>query len=233
MKPLVTFDLWETLIFDPPGRTKQRGEYRLAIFERALHDLGYRQGWERIEKVWESCGELTVPEQIREWLQFAECKLELTPEVMATLERLYVKPFVEDPAGMLPGAMETVAAARDAGYTVGLISNTGRTPGRVLRDGMAEQGLLELFDFTMFSDEEVLRKPAAEIFHRAAKRAGVETGMHIGDHALYDIVGGRAAGWMTIWVTANGNDPEGQAADFVWPDIGSGASWFQNHGKAD
>jgi hypothetical protein len=40
MKPLVTFDLRETLIFDLPGKTEQRREYRLALFERALHDLG-------------------------------------------------------------------------------------------------------------------------------------------------------------------------------------------------
>lgn len=239
-KPLVTFDLWETLIFDPPGKLEERRNYRMALFHQALHDLGhpvsmeklsdaYRLGWERIYEVWENCGELTVPEQIADWLQFAGCKLELTAGVMKVLDPLYVKPFVDDPAGMIPGARATVAAAHDAGYTVGLISNTGRTPGWVLRDGMAGHGLLELFDFTMFSDEEVVRKPSPEIFHRAAERAGVERGIHIGDHPNYDITGGRSAGWTTIWVTSDGSDPEGDAADFVWPDIGSGARWFRKY----
>lgn len=241
MKPLVTFDLWETLICDPPGKMEKRRDYRIALFERALHDLGhptplpalergYLASKERMEAAWASFDERTIPEQIADWLELSGSTLKLTPELTAMLESLYVKPFVDDPAPMVSGARDTVAAARSAGYTVGLISNTGRTPGSVLRGGMERHGLLELFDFTIFSDEERVRKPSAEIFHRAAKRANVDTGIHIGDHANYDITGGRSAGWTTIWVTEDTSNPEGEVADMVWPDIASGASWFVKGG---
>lgn len=238
MKPLVTFDLWETLIFDPPGKGAERRDRRIRLFQEALAELGhtrslealeraYRAGWERIAKAWEAHGERTVPEQICDWLELAECDLNLEPETMQTLERVYVQPFVDEPAGLLQGSVETVMAAREAGFQVGLISNTGRTPGKVLRLTMEHYGLLEHFDFTIFSDEARMRKPSPEIFHLAARNAGVDTGIHIGDHANYDITGGRSAGWKTIWVTAETDDPEGRHADLIWPDIASGAAWFQ------
>jgi len=239
MKPLVTFDLWETLIMDPPGKMPERKTRRLDLIEQALREYGhpvvrtrleatYVEHWKQVQEVWAQGGEVNVPEQIRGWLELAGCRLPLGPEELSHLERLYVQPFLEDMAPAIPSARETVAAARAAGCTVGLISNTGRTPGSALRKCLDAHGLLEFFDFTLFSDEELIRKPHPEIFHRAAGRAGVETGLHIGDHLEYDITGAHAAGWEAVWVNPDAAGRFDSAAEFVWPNIAAGAAWFNS-----
>ena len=72
---------------------------------------------------------------------------------------------------------------RAHGLALGVISNTGRTPGRVLRRLLAATGFLPCFDVLAFSDEAVVRKPAAAIFRRVLDQTGVDPAgaVHVGD----------------------------------------------------
>jgi FMN phosphatase YigB (HAD superfamily) len=81
-----------------------------------------------------------------------------------------------------------------------VISNTGRTPGRVLRHLLADAGLLECFHVLAFSDEAGIRKPAAAIFHRVLDQVGVEpkAAVHVGDDPVTDVAGARAVGMRVI-----------------------------------
>ena len=53
----------------------------------------------------------------------------------------------------------------------------------------------------MISEIEQVRKPQAEIFHRAAKRLGVtpKNSVFIGDHPEADIMGAKNAEMKAIW----------------------------------
>ena len=70
--------------------------------------------------------------------------------------------------GLLPrpvaGAVEALSALRELGVTLAIISNTGRTPGTVLRVLMGNMGILEYFDATTFSNEILVRKPSEGAF---------------------------------------------------------------------
>ena len=99
-----------------------------------------------------------------------------------------------------PGAVEAVRELRARGLRLGLISNTGRTPGRVLRRLLEDADLLPCFDVLVFSDEARVRKPAAAIFRRVLDQTRVDPAraVHVGDDAVSDVAGARGAGMRAI-----------------------------------
>jgi putative hydrolase of the HAD superfamily len=238
MAALVTFDLWETLIYDEPDFGVRRREMRLAYVHEALVRFGWQisrdqlvaahdHSWAQVRKRWLDLVDVDVPEQIDLWLAAAgDGHPKLGADQRAEIEHLYVRPFLDLDACLLPGAHACVAAARDAGFTIGLISNTGRTPGWALAEGMSKFGLRELFDFTLFSNEVGWRKPSARVFERAAEIAGTRLGLHVGDNYEADVLGAHGAGWQTIWIAADGADGDRTLPAAIWAGIAEGADWF-------
>ena len=111
-----------------------------------------------------------------------------------------------------------VTTLRDRGYTLAVVSNAMRTPGRVLRQVLAHYGLLDCFAHTTFSDEVGVRKPAPEIFGMTLRAVGGDpaTAVHVGDDIELDVEGARAMGMRVIQVTTAPKPSRGaRAADIV------------------
>ena len=89
------------------------------------------------------------------------------------------------------------------GLRIGLISNTGMTPGTTFRTYLANNGLLEFFDTLTFSDEVKMSKPAKEIFMMTLRSLNSTPGktVHVGDSILNDVAGARKCGLKTVWIT--------------------------------
>ncbi|MEA2339600.1 MAG: putative hydrolase of the superfamily, partial [Thermoanaerobaculia bacterium] len=138
----VAFDLWETLLTDTPELSQQQERLRLARMERVLADRGFGAAADRIEtayrSLWHRCHELywsrdediSCRVQIEHFLE----GLDLDPATfdepaLAALEEAYANAAIEVLPALVPGADEVLPALRERGYRVGLISNTGRTPG--------------------------------------------------------------------------------------------------------
>ena len=64
-------------------------------------------------------------------------------------------------------------------------------------------GLLDCFTHTTFSDEVGVRKPDPEIFALTLRALGSDaaSAVHVGDDAILDVQGARAAGMRVIQVT--------------------------------
>jgi putative hydrolase of the HAD superfamily len=81
---------------------------------------------------------------------------------------------------------------------LGLVSN-----GRAFLQGAVLRALeIEIFfDAVLISEAEGVRKPDAEIFHRALRRldVGAEEAVYVGDHPEADICGARDAGLKAVW----------------------------------
>jgi putative hydrolase of the HAD superfamily len=62
-------------------------------------------------------------------------------------------------------------------------------------------GIFSWFDVVLISEKEGVRKPDAEIFHRALARCGVEASeaIFVGDHPDADIGGALGAGLRAVW----------------------------------
>jgi putative hydrolase of the HAD superfamily len=93
-------------------------------------------------------------------------------------------------------AQKALQELKDRGKKIGLISNTGKTPGVILRMMLKEINLFDYFDDMVFSDEAGYLKPDERIFHLAADRLGVKRDetIFIGDLKVSDYDGAMGAG---------------------------------------
>lgn len=126
----------------------------------------------------------------------------LRPDELLAAEDALVTPGRLLPPEPAPGAEEVLREARGRGLAMGLISNTGITPGYVLRGLLADYGLLPYFRALTFSDEARLAKPAAGIFRCTLEVLEVEPAeaVFIGDMPELDVVGPLAVRMWAVQV---------------------------------
>jgi HAD superfamily hydrolase (TIGR01509 family) len=160
------------------------------------------------------------------------------PERLASLiRRLGVDPAAL-PAAALPALLEThmhalsraivfpghhadlLRALRPA-HRLAVVSNFDYTPtARLVLD---REGVTDLFDAIVVSDEVGWRKPQARIFETALERLGVapETALFVGDRLDMDVAGARAMGMTAVWINRTADAvPAGQAPpDFEIRDL--------------
>lgn len=234
MIDLVTFDFWQTLVVDTPenlarGRAR-RLEGAAAVLARAgratpaarLEAAYDASGEELVHRFWAAERDLPHREQVGIFLELAAPGVTATlpAELMDEAVATYITPVLELLPGLAPGAGEVLAALRAGGRRLAIVSNTGRTPGVVLRQVLERHGVLGHFEVTSFSDEVGWRKPHPRIFRETLARAGVapERALHVGDDAVADVAGARAIGMRAGHFRAPGRDgaPE---ADFVLYDL--------------
>jgi putative hydrolase of the HAD superfamily len=109
------------------------------------------------------------------------------------------------------GAAETLEVLHAAGFPLGLICDTGFTPGRVVRRLLEDAGLLGHLDVLCFSDEVGVPKPGNEIFAKALAELGVRPpeAVHVGDLRRTDIAGARDIGMHSARIRAVHDDESG------------------------
>lgn len=210
----VTFDLWETILMDQPELDLTRGRLRCERLHEALSELGInlslsgiRRGYQEsapwFQAAWGRNENLSTMEQIRLILQAASKKsvaLPQEPSAVEMLHKAYVDPIFEAPPRLNQDAVPTLEGMRGRARKIGLISNTGRSPGATLRKLMSKLGLTEFFDGTIFSDEVGSRKPDRGIFEAAAKELQTDLAkiIHIGDDPEADAWGAKQAGMRAL-----------------------------------
>ncbi|MFJ6134599.1 HAD family hydrolase [Kitasatospora sp. NPDC092286] len=102
---------------------------------------------------------------------------------------------------LLPGVPDALAALRDAGWTIAVVTN-GSTG--IQRAKLARTGLLPHVDAVCVSEEAGARKPAPAIFHLAAARLGrtlTPDDWMVGNNPATDLRGAHATGLRSIWIT--------------------------------
>jgi putative hydrolase of the HAD superfamily len=218
----VTFDLWNTLI-EVVSYTDAR--------VNAFHEAAVRAGFTgSIDEAAEAYRGATALYE-REWrtrhvqldsaarLDYMLCGLgvELASAERATLVTEFEDAFLRSPPPMRPGARNVVTTLSGR-YRLGLISDTGITPGRVVKRYLEERGLLGCFASLVFSDETGLCKPHPDVFRRALRELGAEAweAVHVGDLLRTDVAGAKAAGMTAVWVRSPHQDGESDAEpDYV------------------
>jgi len=230
----VTFDFWETLVRDTPDGLARARAARLVCLAGVLRRAGHPCPTPAVEEAYERCGaemssrfwtahrDCSVEEQVR---LFFEC---LDPGVLVRLEGAlfeeavagYGEAILRWPPRLLPGAAEAVRRLAERGVPLGIVSNTGRTPGRVLRRVLDLHGLRGCFGAMSFSDEVGARKPASAIFLATLRGLGATAGAawHVGDNPGADVAGARATGMRAVHFAADGNAPSAEA-DLVVRDL--------------
>jgi HAD superfamily hydrolase (TIGR01549 family) len=227
----ISFDFWNTLFTEQPGGFALYQDNRRRLLRRALCEMGDftdRQLDEACELEGEShyrtwcdehrtVGALQRLDEIMRHLGVALPDAVTTDMAIAFEEGILVHPPV-----LIPGVAETLSHLAGR-YRLGIISDVGFSPGRVLRRVLEREGILDLFDSLVFSDEAGRAKPHADVFEQTAlKLEAVPPEMvHVGDLERTDIVGAKKAGYYAIRFT--GATPMGEEestiADAVTADM--------------
>jgi len=226
----VTFDLWDTLIQEHPGGAQRVAKSRVHEIVRILNETGavhaerevqdaYDKSGIFLELTWSKRRDLTVRDQVLFLLNCIDDKLvgRLKGQDLDEIEKAYSEGILGNPPMLLPGAEEALRSVKAKGYRTGLISNTGRTPGSVLRLVMQDMGILHHFDVTSFSNELLVRKPAETIFRKTLDglRVPPRAAVHIGDNPEQDIEGAKSVGMHAIQFVTNGKMVSKAADDRV------------------
>ena len=224
----VTFDLWQTLLLDDRDLGEARALVRLEGARSALAKFGEDFDLDHIREAYMSCFQhcrevrdngldVDFREQVAIFVNHIKPGLaeRLDPGIMDEIAEFYADSFLVHPPPAHVDAVQVLQGIKDMGLKMGLISNTGMTPGFTFRFYMEERGMLDYFQTLTFSDEVKLAKPGSEIFMMTLKALGAtpEQTIHVGDHVTNDVVGAKRCGMKTIWISGfyereDPNDPE-------------------------
>jgi len=226
----VTFDLWDTLVQEHPGGAQRVAKTRIDEIIRVLCQTGivhtekevqdaYDKSGIFLELTWSKRRDLSVKDQVLFLMNCIDGKLvgKLKGQALDEIEKIYSEGILNNLPMLLPGAKEALRSVNEKGYRMGLISNTGRTPGSVLRLVMQDMGILHHFDITTFSNELLVRKPAETIFRRTLDGLKVppKAAVHIGDNPDQDIEGAKKVGMHAIQFVTDGKRVSKVADDHV------------------
>jgi putative hydrolase of the HAD superfamily len=208
----VTFDLWETLLFESDGASARRADARCRNLAQALNSLGVQVSLEEMSAavnetvsslitIWGTNRDVAYIDQIRLIIKKAtRHSLELKQEWTNELIPAYTSNVLEVPPYLNPEARKALKGLKKRNKLIGLICNTGLTPGIGLREFLANESVSRYFDLMIFSEEIGIRKPDPRIFHLAAQRLGVQPCeiVHVGDNLKADVWGAKNAGLKAI-----------------------------------
>jgi putative hydrolase of the HAD superfamily len=176
------------------------------------------------ERFWTTDREPSADDQVRLFFDCLESGLcgRLDGASFTRAVDAYGLPALEFPPDPMPGAVDALRELTARGLRLGIVSNTGRTPGTVLRRILARHDMLRYFDAVAisYSDEVGFRKPDPRIFARSLQALGVAPGraLHVGDNPHADVLGAQKVGMRTAHYAIAGCVPS-PVADVVIRDL--------------
>ncbi len=203
-RSVLSFDLWMTLIRSNPEFRPARN----AVFRSAIAPAMPAEEFDRIVHEQDSIAD-TIAEQDGRDMSFEERVQMIAQAATAshvnalTMEGLYQQQtelLETHPPILLSPRTADVLEQLGTRYDLAVISNTGFIRGREMRRMLGSLGVLESFQYLIFSNEIDSPKPDKRIFDVLLQLAQVPAGAvtHIGDNMIADIHGARSAGMRAI-----------------------------------
>jgi len=217
----VTFDLWQTLLFEKNGTETQRNALRCRNLAETLAGLNIFISTNQVKealgqtisdilKLWKKNKDLTHERQLKLLIKHATNSTKhVKSEWVKSLSAAYISGFVQIPPYLNPDARMLFQWLREHQIRIGLICNTGLTPSKALREFLVKEKVAHFFDVMIFSNEVGIRKPDPRIFKLAQSKLRVEANMivHIGDNVVADVSGAKNAGLRAFHLmTKSGRD---------------------------
>lgn len=213
----ITFDFWNTLYTAASYAHPLRRRFLFELFAKHQIDVAPEQV-DAAENVARHAWNRAWREEYRtpgaaEWVRvmLAELLIELPPADFDALATYYDRALLDANPGptLIDGAAETIR--RLAGrYRLGVISDSGLSTGKTLREFLIRDNLIDCFIHLSFSDEVGVSKPHPRIFHVTLDRLGAppHAAVHIGDLIHSDIAGAKGAGMRAVRLAANYDDAD-------------------------
>ena len=220
----VTFDVGSTLLADLKGE-ERRQESRALKHWLKDHGIADREARRRVLAVaarsW-SVGDLEdarVAEKVADVI-VASVPVHVVESERKKLVALVTDIYMDGPYEAADGIHRVLRRLKSRGIALGIVSNRGARPGRLMTLQLETHGLMEFFDrrAVIWSDEAGTSKPDPRIYLACLRALGVRPSRaaHVGDVKAKDVAGARDLGITTIRYTGIRDDPDdGPEADMV------------------
>ena len=209
MKRAILFDYWQTLVDDT--RERETMTARKTFMHKYLTKLGCNPpasldaGFDAAKPWFHAIyhGEQRTP-TLEERLEFVlnYFGIRLTSAQIEPLAHEFGELGLMLGPVPTPHIAETLALLSNQ-YPLGIVSDTGYTPGSVLRKHLERHGMLQYFSAFSFSNESGRAKPHEHAFRTALDQLGVEpaNAIHCGDLLAHDVLGAKNLGITTVLYT--------------------------------
>ncbi|NMC27566.1 MAG: HAD family hydrolase [Syntrophomonadaceae bacterium] len=209
MLKAITFDFWDTLYKAP--RMQELGDLRVASLQHILQQMGHALNSDSIRTAVLAASrfalqyqrdhglDITARGQLDCILQYLQ--VDLDREAWTKVYEAYTTQLRTHPPEMNDGVSATLPLLAEK-YKLGVICNSGTSPGSILREFMKKDGILPCFEFLVFSDEVGWAKPNPKIFQYALDNLKVKNyeAAHVGNDSSTDVFGAKNAGMKAIWL---------------------------------
>lgn len=198
------FDLYGTLLDDTHGLA-EREQYRLdniyTILEKSMYPVKFAELQKKYGEMNLYVSEFqdTRKKAFPPFSQVAYLLQLLKVNDLVMFKKIY-DTYVDAVLQITPkpakNAERALQLLKERNKKIGIISNTGKTPGHVVRLLLKELSLLDYFDDFVFSDEVGFLKPDPIVFDVAVKKMGAvrKEAIAIGDNKITDYDGAVKAG---------------------------------------
>jgi putative hydrolase of the HAD superfamily len=202
----ITFDFWSTLYQSQPvNKVARIKKLKASLEELTQTELDIATLTTAVQETWAQWNHIWHHEQrtlmSAEWVDILTHKitLPLSPLAHAKVTEAMELAVLDYPPSVAVGAREMLAELAQE-YRLAIISDTGVTPGRILRHILTETDLIGYFHHLTFSDEIGVSKPHALAFHSTlqALNALPHEAVHVGDLLRTDIAGAKAVGMRAV-----------------------------------
>ena len=207
---LISFDLWETLIFDSKNHN-QRNKLRInnlrLLFDKYGQAISDEKILESLSFISKNCSQdhnsgfdKKTDIRIKELLNFLDIKIDnklIEKEILNALD----SSFLKHPPSIFSTAIKILNSLKKR-YSLCLTSNTGITSPKIYRKYLDEVGIFDKFDKLYLSNELLVSKPSSSIFKIILddfKLKPYEI-VHIGDNLFTDIFGAKKCGFGTVFI---------------------------------
>lgn len=225
---LITFDFWNTLFLDRDEdiRSQERISHALEILAVYKPELtrdqvvaAFQLANQDFERQWKEYRASTMDRFVQSI--FATLDLKIPAHEEARLVEFFETVLLEYPPVLIPGAGEAILHASNK-MRIGLICDTGYSPGTTLRRILNQHELLTYFHAFSFSNETGYLKPSSQCFLKILDDLQIKPAesVHIGDLEYTDIKGAKGIGMKAIkYIGSNPDAVPESIADAVISDL--------------
>lgn len=203
----ITIDFWNTLFDSSYGL--ERNSYRQRALIKEIDKYGIvikkekfneamHSSWLFFDNIWKNEYRTPTPlETVDHFWKFLELPYNL--ESMEVVVREFADCVLTYPPKLLPGVRESLEILNKK-FDLAIVSDTGFTPGSVLKKLLEQENIFDYFKAFSFSDETGVSKPHEKAFLHALGELGFnpEEALHIGDIEKTDITGAKRLGMKAI-----------------------------------
>lgn len=225
---VVTIDFWNTL-FDSSNGVKRNAVRQHVLLEQIkkydfelteeLYNQALKASWEYFNNIW--INDRRTP-QTEETIGFfwSYLKLPYNLDSIKIVAKSFAESILDYPPELVEGVKDVLQQLAGK-YKLGIISDTGFTPGSILKKLFVKEEIIQYFSSFSFSDETGVSKPHPKAYLKILNdlNCDAQLAVHIGDIEKTDIFGAKNLGMRAIRFTGdktsqlNKDNPSNTMAD--------------------